>query len=102
MSFFENSVFFGVTISIVAYGVGCVLKDKLKMDIFNPVLILIVAVIAVLACAHIDYDVYYSGAQYLSYLLTPATVCLAVPLYEKIELVKDRTGVTYAEAKAAL
>ena len=56
MSFFENSVFFGVTISIVAYGVGCVLKDKLKMDIFNPVLISIVAVIAVLACAHIDYD----------------------------------------------
>lgn len=43
MSFFENSVFFGVTISIVAYGVGCVLKDKLKMDIFNPVLISIVA-----------------------------------------------------------
>ena len=39
MSFFENSVFFGVTISIVAYGVGCILKDKLKMDIFNPVLI---------------------------------------------------------------
>lgn len=89
MRFFENSVFFGVTISIVAYGVGCVLKDKLKMDIFNPVLISIVAVIAVLACAHIDYDVYYSGAQYLSYLLTPATVCLAVPLYEKIELLKE-------------
>lgn len=89
MSFFENSVFFGVTISIVAYGVGCILKDKLKMDIFNPVLISIVAVIAVLACAHIDYDVYYSGAQYLSYLLTPATVCLAVPLYEKIELLKE-------------
>lgn len=81
--------FFGVTISIVAYGVGCILKDKLKMDIFNPVLISIVAVIAVLACAHIDYDVYYSGAQYLSYLLTPATVCLAVPLYEKIELLKE-------------
>ena len=78
-----------MTISIVAYGVGCVLKDKLKMDIFNPVLISIVAVIAVLACAHIDYDVYYSGAQYLSYLLTPATVCLAVPLYEKIELLKE-------------
>ena len=52
MRFFENSVFFGVTISIVAYGVGCVLKDKLKMDIFNPVLISIVAVIAVLACTY--------------------------------------------------
>ena len=31
---------------------------------------------------------YYSGAQYLSYLLTPATVCLAVPLYEKLEVLK--------------
>lgn len=78
MSFFENSVFFGVTISIVAYGVGCVLKDKLKMDIFNPVLISIVAVIAVLACAHIDYDVYYSGAQYLSYLLTRMSCCAII------------------------
>ena len=41
-----------------------------------------------LAAAGIDYDVYYSGAQYLSYLLTPATVCLAVPLYEKLEVLK--------------
>lgn len=35
-----------------------------------------------LVTAHIDYEVYYAGAKYLSYLLTPATVCLAVPLYE--------------------
>ena len=36
----------------------------------------------------VDYDSYYNGAQYLSYLLTPATVCLAVPLYEQITLLK--------------
>ena len=36
----------------------------------------------------IDYDTYYEGAKYLSYLLTPATVCLAVPMYEQLELLK--------------
>ena len=88
MEFFENSVFFGVTISLVAYGGGCLIRKKTKMDIFNPLLISIIAIIIVLAVAHIDYDVYYAGAKYLSYLLTPATVCLAIPLYEKIELLK--------------
>ena len=88
MEFFENSVFFGVAISLVAYGGGCLIRKKTKMDIFNPLLISIIAIIIVLAVAHIDYDVYYAGAKYLSYLLTPATVCLAIPLYEKIELLK--------------
>lgn len=36
----------------------------------------------------IDYQTYYDGAQYLSYLLTPATVCLAVPLYEQLTVLK--------------
>lgn len=89
MDFFENSVFFGVTISILAYGLGCFLKNRLKQDILNPLLISIIAVIAILSVGGIDYQVYYSGAQYLSYLLTPATVCLAVPLYEKLELLKQ-------------
>ena len=42
----------------------------------------------VLVSLHIDYDVYNEGAVYISYLLTPATVCLAVPLYEQFELLK--------------
>ena len=37
----------------------------------------------------IDYDQYNGGAQYISYLLTPATVCLAVPLYEQLTLLKE-------------
>ena len=37
---------------------------------------------------HVDYDQYNGGAQYISYLLTPATVCLAVPLYEQLTLLK--------------
>ena len=88
MSFFENSVFFGVVISLLAYGAGSLLQNRFKLALFNPLLISVAATIAVLAAAGIYYDVYYSGAQYLSYLLTPATVCLAVPLYEKLEVLK--------------
>ena len=88
MSFFENSVFFGVVISLLAYGAGSLLQNRFKLALFNPLLSSVAATIAVLAAAGIDYDVYYSGAQYLSYLLTPATVCLAVPLYEKLEVLK--------------
>ncbi|MDO5589610.1 MAG: LrgB family protein [Lachnospiraceae bacterium] len=88
MNFFENSVFFGVTISLIAYGLGYALQDKFKLAILNPLLISVASIIALLTIAKIDYKVYYSGAKYLSYLLTPATVCLAIPLYEQFELLK--------------
>ncbi len=89
MSLWENSVFFGVTVSILSYGLGCLLHHRWKFAIFNPLLISIAATIAVLAVFRIDYDVYYASAKYLSFLLTPATVCLAVPLYQKLELLKQ-------------
>jgi len=89
MNFFEDSVFFGVAISILSYGFGILLNNKFKLAIFNPLLISIVATIVVLLVSGIDYKVYYSGAKYLNYLLTPATVCLAIPLYEKLEVLKN-------------
>lgn len=89
MSFLENSAFFGVLISLGAYGLGVLLQKKTGLAFLNPLLISVLAVIGVLLAARIDYDAYYAGAKYLSYLLTPATVCLAVPLYEKIQLLKQ-------------
>ena len=88
MEFFRQSAFFGVMLSLVAYGIGFELKRKFKLAIFNPLLIAIILVMVVLVSLHIDYDVYNEGAVYISYLLTPATVCLAVPLYEQFELLK--------------
>ena len=83
-----NSVFFGVAIILLAYELGSWMKRKCKIAIFNPLLISIAAVMLILVFFRIDYDSYYEGAQYLSYLLTPATVCLAIPLYEQLEQLK--------------
>lgn len=87
-NFLENSVFFGVFISIITYEIGVLIKKKLKLAIFNPLLISIALIIVFLLAFNIKYNVYESGAQYLSYFLTPATVALAVPLYEQIEPLK--------------
>ena len=96
MSFFEQSVFFGVSVSLLAYGIGVLLQKKFKFALFNPLLISVIVTVVVLLTAHIDYDVYYEGAKYLSYLLTPATVCLAVPLYEKLALLKSNWKAIFA------
>ena len=85
---FESSMFAGVTISLLAYLTGMVLKKKLKLPIFNPLLVSIILTIIILVVADVDYDVYNKGASYLSWLLTPATVCLAIPLYEQWTLLK--------------
>lgn len=84
----SNSLFFGVVVSIMGYELGLFLKKKFKYAIFNPLLISVIFVIVVLFTFNIDYENYNSGAKYLSYLLTPATVCLAIPLYEKLEILK--------------
>ena len=86
--FTETSMFAGVTVSLLAYIIGALLKKKFKLAIFNPLLISIVLTIILLVIADIDYDVYAQGADYLSWFLTPATVCLAIPLYEQWELLK--------------
>lgn len=87
--FFANAAFAGVSVSLISYMIGVYLKKKLKVGIFNPLLISIAVTIIFLVLAHIDYNAYNEGAKYLSWLLTPATVCLAIPLYEEFELLKS-------------
>lgn len=72
----------------MAYAIGMLLKKKFKIGLFNPLLISIIISIVVLVIGDVEYEVYEESAKYLSYLLTPATVCLAIPLYEQWELLK--------------
>lgn len=85
---FANFTFFGVVISLAGYELGILLKKKFKFPLLNPLLVSIVFVIGFLVLFRIDYDTYNNGAKYLSYLLTPATVCFAIPLYQQMELLK--------------
>ena len=83
-----NSAYFGVTVSLIGYGAGIMLKKKFKYAFLNPLLISIIFVIGVVMLCGVDYESYENSAQYLSYLLTPATVCLAVPLSQQMTLLK--------------
>ena len=84
----EQSVFLGVFLSLGSYGLGMWLKRKTSWALMNPLLIAVVLVVAFLAISGVSYTSYSNGARILDYLLTPATICLAVPLYQQIELLK--------------
>jgi predicted murein hydrolase (TIGR00659 family) len=85
---FNTSVFFGMFITLLSYGIGAALKKKLRFPVFNPLLVAIILTILFLSLFRVDYEAYNEGAKYISFLLTPATICLAVPLYEQFELLR--------------
>ena len=86
--FAASSVFFGVFVTLAAYFLGLKVKEKTGLAIMNPLLIAIVLVMLLLRGLDIDYAAYNQSARLVSSLLTPATVCLAVPLYEQLQLLK--------------
>lgn len=84
----RTSAYCGVALSLGTFFLGDWLKKKLKWRFLNPLLLSILLTVAFLLVCGVDYDSYQEGAKYLSYLLTPATVCLAVPLYEQYEALR--------------
>ena len=84
----SESLFFGMILSLVAYKIGFEIQKKWKKVFLNPLLIAIIIIIGFLLVTGISYETYKYGAKYLSYFLTPVTVCLAVPLYKQMETLK--------------
>lgn len=87
--FMQHSATVGVVICLFTYEAGRLLKNRFRLAIFNPLLIAILLSIAFVLFFRIDYADFNASAKYLSYLLTPATVCLAIPLYQQIHLLKE-------------
>lgn len=83
-----SSAFFGVLISLGLYWLGAALKKRLRLAIANPLLIAIGGTIVCLLLFGVDYADYSAAAKPLNFLLTPATVCLAVPLYRQLPLMR--------------
>lgn len=88
MSFLRESLYAGFVISLLAYMAGMWLKKKFQWAILNPLLVSVVIVIGILVVFRIDYATYQYSAKYISYLLTPSTVCLAIPLYKQLNLLR--------------
>ena len=95
-AFAGSSLYFGMLLSVGAYLFGMWLRKKTGLSLCNPLLVAIVAVILFLSVFRIEYGAYSRGADYLSYLLTPATVCLAIPLYRQLELLRRQAAAVAA------
>ena len=83
--FAASSAYLGLLISLAVYFLGLKLKQKTGLALFNPLLVAVAGTMLFLLAFDIDYEAYNRSARLLSDLLTPATVCLAVPLYEQFE-----------------
>ena len=100
---FCSSLFFGVALSIGAFILGTIIKRKWNFFLFNPLLVAITTTIATMLVLGIEYRQYNEGARYLTYLLTPATVALAIPLYEQLSLLrKNLTAILTGIASGVL
>jgi predicted murein hydrolase (TIGR00659 family) len=96
----SNSLFYGAVISMIGYEAGLLIRRRFKLAILNPLLLGVIIVMGANAILGIDYTAYNNGAQYLSYLLTPTTVCLAVPMYEQFQILKKNLPMILAGVAA--
>ena len=86
--FLESISLFPVLLTLGTYQFGLWCQKKTRHALCNPLLIATILSIAVLAATGFDPKVYQTGTAGISWLLTPATVCLAVPLYEQLKVLK--------------
>lgn len=84
----QQCAYFGMVLSVLYFWFGTWLRRRIPSPLVNPLLIATILTIATIVLLDIDYDAYASGASHLSWLLTPSTVCLAVPLYRQLQLLR--------------
>lgn len=86
--FLMNSSYFSLCLTLIAYSIGLACQKKWKLSVLNPILIGAVLVICTLSALDIPNGVYQEGCTVLSFLLTPATICLAIGFYEQFQRLK--------------
>ena len=88
MSELYASPSFGIALTVLVYWVGVKIQKKTGLVICNNMIIAVGLLIAILAVFHIPYDDYNQGGSIINMFLGPATACLAVSIYSKIDLLK--------------
>lgn len=87
--FLGSSAYFGTVLTVAAYSAGAWLRSRLRLGWLNPMLTAILVSVGVVALLGLDLEKYAEGTRVITYLLTPATVCLAIPLYEQFQKLRD-------------
>jgi len=80
----------GLTITVLAYLLGMRLHIRSGANaLVNPVAIAILLIIGYLLLTNTSFDIYFEGAQFVHFLLGPATVAFAIPLYQQIKKLRQ-------------
>lgn len=88
LSAVRDNCYFSLILTVGGYLLALYLQKRFKSTLFNPVVIALCLTILGLKLFDVDYETYRKDAAALTYLVTPTTICLAVPLYRQFELVK--------------
>ncbi|CCV63946.1 Integral membrane protein [Alteracholeplasma palmae J233] len=83
-----NNILLSIFGTVVLYGLALLLQKKSKLSFLNPLLISSLVMIGILKILNISYTEYNEGAKFLTLLIGPATVALAIPLYQYFEVLK--------------
>ncbi len=83
-----SSIYFGIFVSVLAYWIGVKIQKKTGLVICNSLIIAGLLVILVLKVFNIPFDSYNQGGSLINMFLGPATACLAVTIYSKLDLLK--------------
>lgn len=89
LEFLSSSACWAIVISLASYILGDALKKRFKIAIINPILISVILTSVFLLVTGTDYAQYKASSSILSWLLTPATICLAIPLYEQLKVLEN-------------
>ena len=98
--FLSGSAAWGVLLTLAAFALGALLNKATGKAIFNPLLLGSIFVIILLSVLNIPYADYKASAAPVNYLLLPATISLAIPLYEKWDLLKENAAAIIGSALA--
>ncbi len=91
-AFLESISLFPVVLTLGTFVFGGWLQKKTKLSFLSPLLVAMVLVIAFILISGFGTDIYQAGTEKFGWLLTPATVCLALPLYEQLKVLKKHLG----------
>ena len=91
---------FPVVLTITAFYIGQLCQKKWKLPLFNPTMIGMILVVGFILLTKMDIDQYESTMTCISWLMTPATISLAIPMYEQFQVLKKNMGAIAAGVAA--